>query len=127
VLRLANPLVRIVLESRAHGPLSRQLVLLRYRGHRSGREYRIPLRYAETVDGRVIALAVASEGKQWWRSFVAPRPATLTLRGERIAARGTLAQGGARRAALDAYIARHPRSRRVAQGAAAVVFDRAGG
>lgn len=117
--------MRIVLESRAHGPLSRQLVLLTYRGRRSGREYRIPLRYAETADGPIVALALEPGGKQWWRSFVAPRPATLTLRGERIAARGTLARGGTRRAAIDAYVACHPRSRRVVQGAAAVVFERA--
>ena len=36
VLRLANPFVRVVLESRAHRLVSGRLLLLAYRGRRSG-------------------------------------------------------------------------------------------
>ena len=50
LLRLANPLVGRLLESRAHGLLSGALVVLTYRGRRSGREFRIPLQYAELAD-----------------------------------------------------------------------------
>jgi hypothetical protein len=127
VLRLGNPLVRLVLESRAHRLLSGRLVLLSYRGHRSGREYRIPLRYAETPDRRFVALALRPAAKAWWRSFAAPGPATLTVRGSRIRVCGTLATQAGREEALDAYLARHRGSARFAHGAAVVVFTPAGG
>jgi hypothetical protein len=127
VLRLANPFVRLVLESRAHPVLSGQLVVLAYRGHRSGREYRIPLRYAESSDGRIVALALSPEGKQWWRSFAAPTPAMLTLRGARIGVRGSATGGERRDEALATYVARHPHSRHAAQDAAVVVFERVHG
>ena len=123
VLRLGNPLVRLVLESRAHRLLSGRLVLLTYRGHRSGREFRIPLRYAEPLAGTVVTLAVRPERKKWWRSFAPAGPAALTLRGARVLALGALAEEDARERALAAYLARHPRSARIARDAAVVVFE----
>jgi deazaflavin-dependent oxidoreductase (nitroreductase family) len=123
VLRLANPLVRVVLESRAHRLLSGRLVLLSYRGRRSGREFRIPLRYAETAAGAVVAVAVRPERKQWWRTFAAGERATLTRRGQRMGARGAVVEGDDRAAALHAYLGRYPRSRRVTRDAAVVVFE----
>jgi len=121
-LRVANPFVRGVLASRGHRVLSDQLVVLSYRGHRSGRAFQIPLRYAETGDGSIVALAVRPEGKQWWRSFGSPAPATIMLRGARIEAHGAVAEGEERAAALAAYTTRHPRSATLAEGAAIVVF-----
>jgi hypothetical protein len=123
VLRLANPLVRLVLDSRAHALLSGRLVLLAYRGQRSGREFRIPLRYAEAADRAVVTVAVRPERKQWWRSFSSGRPATLTLRGKDLAVRGRVVVGAERDAALRAYLDRYPRSRRLTEEAAAVVFQ----
>ena len=99
VLRLANPVVRGVLDSRAHRLLSRRLVVLGYRGHRSTRSFHIPLRYAETTGGAIVALAVSPERKLWWRSFAEPSAATLILRGERVAAVGALAEGDHRKRA----------------------------
>ena len=126
-IRVANPLVRLVLESRAHHLLSGRLLVLAYRGHRSAREFRIPLRYAETGSGAAVAVAVQPRRKQWWRSFAATAPATLVLRGERVGVRGSLASGDARETALEAYLARYPRSREVTEGAAVVVFERPSG
>ncbi len=122
VLRLANPLVRIVLESRAHRLLSGRLVLLAYRGRRSGREFRIPLRYAETDAGAVVALAVRADRKQWWRAFRTADPATLTLRGARVAALGLVAAGPERDTALRAYLDRYPGTAGLTSDAAVVVF-----
>jgi hypothetical protein len=123
VLRLANPLVRVLLESRAHRLLSGRLVLLAYRGHRSGREFRIPLRYAETDAGALVAVAVRPERKQWWRTFSGGERGMLTFRGKRVDVRGVVAGGGERDAALRAYLDRYPRSRRVTEHAAVVVFE----
>jgi hypothetical protein len=110
LLRLANPAVRAVLGSPAHRLLSGGLLVLTYRGHRSGRTFRIPLRYATMPGGRVVALAVGADGKLWWRSFSQPSPATLLVRGTERAVNGRLLQGDERRAALRAYLVRFPRS-----------------
>ena len=96
--------------------------MLDYRGHRSGRAFRIPLRYAETTDGSVVAVAVQPERKRWWRSFAEPADATLTLRGEHVETIGALAEGDDRERALAAYVSRFPRSDQLARDAAIVVF-----
>ena len=71
LLRLANPLVRAILRSRAHALLSRRLLLLRTTGP-SGRLYEIPLRYARPRTGAADR-RVDAEAKLWWRSFARPR------------------------------------------------------
>jgi hypothetical protein len=110
LLRLANPVVRAVLGSPAHRILSGGLIVLAYRGHRSGRTFRIPLRYATMPGDRIVALAVGADGKLWWRSFSQPAAATLLVRGAERAVSGRLLQGEERRAALRAYLARFPRA-----------------
>ncbi len=126
-LRLANPVVRLVLDSPAHRLLSARLAVLEYRGRRSGRTFRIPLRYAETSRGAFVVLAVRAPGKLWWRSFEAPAQATLLVRGRRLPVRGGVVHGDRRRDALAAYLAAYRRSDRVARDAAVVVFERTDG
>ena len=106
LLRLANPVVRAVLGSPGHRLLSGGLLVLTYRGHRSGRTFRIPLRYATMPGDRVVALAVGADGKLWWRSFSEPGPATLVVRG----AQRSPAADRFRSLALRAYLARCPRA-----------------
>jgi hypothetical protein len=122
LLRLANPVVRAVLESPIHRALSGTLLTVAYRGRRTGRSFRIPLRYAETTDGAIVALAVRPERKLWWRSFAEPSEATLTLRGDQVQATGALAAGDDRQRALEAYVTRFPRTADLARDAAIVVF-----
>lgn len=122
LFRLANPIVRAVLLSRAHRLLSSTLVIVEYQGHRSGRPFRIPLRYATSPDGGLVAVAVQPEQKLWWRSFTERTSATLTLRRQRIEVRGGLTDGEARERSLAVYVARYPRSAGVARDAAVVVF-----
>jgi hypothetical protein len=110
LLRIANPIVRGVLGSPAHRLLSGALVVLEYRGSRSGRGYRIPLQYAETDGGRIVALAVRPERKLWWRSFAGPAPAAVLIAGEERVVTGRLLEGRERREALRAYLARFPRA-----------------
>jgi hypothetical protein len=106
-----------------HGLLSGRIMLLVYRGHRSGRTFRIPLRYAEDEHGRLVALAVEPATKHWWRSFRAPAAAVVTVRrGERSVV-GVLAAGRERDRALAAYISRFPRSRQLTEAGAVVVFE----
>jgi hypothetical protein len=118
--------VRRLLASRAHGVLSGRLLVLTYRGHRSGRTFSIPLRYAELPDRRLVTVAVGPSRKLWWRSFRSPGDATITLRGVELLATGSLAGGSVRDEAAAAYTTRYPRSGRVLDAAALVVFERSG-
>ena len=122
LLRLANPLVRAILRSRAHALLSHRLLLLSYHGLRSGRLYEIPLRYARTEDGRLLTVAVDAEAKLWWRSFRAPSPAVVLIRGERLAVSGAVANDMDRVSMLARYADGRSRIERVTDGAAVVVF-----
>ena len=126
LLRLGNPFVRGILRSPAHRLLSRSLAVLEYEGRTSGRTFSIPLRYAETSDGRLVALAADPGRKLWWRSFSGPRPATVLLRRERREVVGTLAQGALGDEARAAYAARYPRSSGLLGDGVLVVFGRAG-
>jgi hypothetical protein len=102
--------------------LSGRLLVLSYRGHRSGRAFDIPLRYAETADRRLVVVAVAPEGKLWWRSFVGATPASVTFRRRTRPVVGALAEGEARDEARAAYVARYPRSASLVTDAAVVVL-----
>jgi F420H(2)-dependent quinone reductase len=124
LLRLGNPLVRAILRSPAHGLLSGRLILLEYRGRRTGRTFAIPLRYADAGDAGIVALAVEPRRKQWWRSFVAPRPAVVVHRGTRQEVVGTVAEGRVRDEARRAYVARYPGSAGLVDDTALVLFER---
>ena len=112
--------------SRVHALLSDTLAVLSYDGHRSGRTFHIPVRYAELGDDRLVAIAVRPERKLWWRSFAEPRDATLELRGHRVRVVGRLVEGDVRKQAAAAYASRYPHSAGLASDAALVVFQRAG-
>jgi len=126
LLRLGNPLVRGILRSPAHRLLSRSLIVLEYEGRTSGRAFAIPVRYAQTENARLVALAVDRAGKRWWRAFVEPRRAVVVHRGSRQVVVGTLAEGSLREEARATYVARYPRSAPFVEDAALVVFERSG-
>jgi hypothetical protein len=126
VLRLGNPFVRGILRSPAHRLLSRSLIILEYEGRTTGRTFAIPLRFAETPDGLLVAIAVDPARKRWWRAFAEPSPAVVLLRRQRHEVVGTLAGGALRDEARVAYAARYPGSTRLLEDAVLVVFRRAG-
>ena len=122
LLRLANPVVRLILRSPAHRLLSGRLLLLSYTGRRSGRNYEIPLRYAETGDDRLVAVAVRPARKLWWRSLNRPTRVFLLVRGERRSFMASLADGPERDEALARYVDGRERLGRLTRDAAVVVF-----
>lgn len=105
-----------------HPVLSGRLVVLTYRGRRSGRTFAIPLRYAELPDGRLVAVALRPAEKQWWRAFAERAAASVRLRGATASVTGLVTSGASRDEALAAYVARYGRSRRLLDDAAIVVF-----
>lgn len=66
VLRRLNPLVRAVLSSPLHWPLSKWFLLLRWDGPRSGKPHAIPVSYV-IERGH----AYATTGDAWWHNAVA--------------------------------------------------------
>ncbi len=107
--KIANPIVGWVLRSQLHTLLSASLLLLTYRGRKSGQEYRLPVQYAQ--DGqRIFILPGQSEMKTWWRNFKNETPVTITLRGKTLDGSARLLDGHTQDAqdGLAAYLRRFP-------------------
>jgi hypothetical protein len=65
--RAMNVPVRALLESPLHRLASRHLVLLRYRGRKSGQTFTIPLSYVR--EGDQVRL-LSSHRTRWWKNFL---------------------------------------------------------
>jgi deazaflavin-dependent oxidoreductase (nitroreductase family) len=78
--RIGNIFVSALLRSPLHPLLSGSLILLTYRGRRSGREYTLPVMYAEDEHGLIVFVGRASE-KTWWRNLRDGSAVRVRLRG----------------------------------------------
>ncbi len=76
VVGAGNPLMRRLLDSRFAGPMGKNLLLLRYRGRKSGRTITTPVGYVRDGD-RVVM--VTSPSYRWWPNFVGGAEAELRL------------------------------------------------
>lgn len=100
--RVANPVFRWLLRSPAHPLASFALVLVTYRGQRSGREYTIPVAYAR--DGGALVAVTPKSETVWWTNFREPAACTVRLQGTREPAIGAVVTDDADRAdLLEAY------------------------
>jgi deazaflavin-dependent oxidoreductase (nitroreductase family) len=104
--RFGNLFVIVLLRSPLHRLLSRSLVLVTYRGRRSGRSFTVPVMYAEST-GELIVLVGHPERKSWWRNLREGAPVELRLRGRRLHGTATVTDAEA----AAPYIARYPRMR----------------
>jgi hypothetical protein len=87
--KIANPVVRLILRSRFHRWMSASVLLITYRGRKSGKEFTLPVNYAR--DGHFIYIVPGMpERKSWWRNFREMTPVRLTLRGEVLSGNGVL-------------------------------------
>jgi hypothetical protein len=87
VIRAVNPVLRAVLSSRLHAPISGQLLVLHFTGRRTGRRYSLPVGYRD-VSGRMAVLTNSG----WRVNFRGGADVQLTLRGRRRPARATLVE-----------------------------------
>lgn len=78
--KFLNPIVKTILRSPLHGLMSYNTVLLEYTGIKSGRQFRLPVSYAESGDQ---IICFTAHKNVWWRNLVGGRPVDLTLRGLR--------------------------------------------
>lgn len=63
-VRYFNPLMRLVLTSKAHGVMSSRLLLLSFTGRRTGRSYTTPVSYVR--EGRDL---LVPGGGLWWKNL----------------------------------------------------------
>lgn len=110
LLRRLEPVVASLLRSPLHRLLSRDVLLLTYRGRRTDRPYTLPLSYVEG-DG-CLYLCTRPEGSRWWRNLRDGRAVELVLRGRRISAVPRLLDAAAdeARAGLHTFVRRNPRT-----------------
>ncbi len=121
--RLANPVVRALLRSPFHRLLSGALVLVTYRGRRSGRYFTIPVMYAQD-DQRLITFVGSASTKQWWRNLRHGAPVEVRLRGVRRRGLAQAERGSERELEepLRAYLARFPRAAQAVQRESGIVM-----
>jgi deazaflavin-dependent oxidoreductase (nitroreductase family) len=111
--KIANPIVRLILRSPLHTWLSAALLLLTYHGRKSGREYSLPVQYAQ--DGNTLYIVPGTpEQKTWWRNLQCGAPVHVTLRGKTFPGNGLFLVQDADREAilkgLELYLHRFPPS-----------------
>lgn len=78
--RTLNPLVRGLLSSPLHRPLSGRLALITVTGRKSGTVYTIPVLYKRSGDKVEIPIEWPDR-KRWWRNLRGGAPIKLRLRG----------------------------------------------
>lgn len=73
---LANPLMRRMIASRFGGPLARNILLLEFRGRRTGKPFRTPVGYVRDGDRIVI---VTSPTYRWWKNVGGGAPVRVRV------------------------------------------------
>ena len=78
---ISNPIVRWILSSRLHGLMSKNVLLITFRGRKSGKHFTTPVQYIQT--GQEIWIIVGyPEKKRWWKNLTESTLVNLCLRGE---------------------------------------------
>lgn len=103
--RVLNAIMRVLLRSPVHGLRSGRVLLLEFRGRRSGRRYRMPLSYWERSPTDVVCLTSATWSR-WWRN-VDGCPVVLWHRGQRRDGCAELVVDGRLRQELVSGFLRH--------------------
>lgn len=76
LLRVLNPLIRRLLDSPVHWPLSRWFAVLAWSGRKTGQSYSTPVSYV--YEGRT---AYVTTGDRWWRNLTDGAPVRMRIAG----------------------------------------------
>ena len=76
-----NPLIAKLLRSPLHRFVSTNMVLLTYRGHRSGNTYSLPVNYVE--ENRTFWIT-SQPDRTWWRNLRGGAQVQVNLRGQEM-------------------------------------------
>lgn len=102
-----NTFVKLLLRSPLHGLGSGGLLLITYTGHKSGRQYTVPVNYMRDDD---LLRTTSFKHRTWWRSLRGGVPVLLRLRGRDVLATATVLEDETAVAAdLRLYLRRFPR------------------
>ena len=82
--KIVNPLVCLILRSPLHKLMSDTLLLITYRGRKTGMKYTLPVQYVQTGNAIYIVPGMP-EQKTWWHNLKEAAPVQLTLRGQTLA------------------------------------------
>src|SRR5258708_8099450 len=82
MFKLMNPVMKALLRSPLHRLLDGTLMLLMYTGHKTGRQYTIPIGYFVWGEGELLSFSSA----RWWTNLRGGVPVTLLLKGRRVQA-----------------------------------------
>jgi deazaflavin-dependent oxidoreductase (nitroreductase family) len=118
--RVGNLFVIGLLRSPLHRLASGSLLLITYRGRRSGRCFTIPVMYAER-EGTLTIFVGHSERKRWWQNLRVGAEVEVRLRGRRLRGRARVVGDSA---AVETYLDRYPRARRAIEAAPSPTFVR---
>jgi hypothetical protein len=78
IFKIANPVVSALLRSPLHGLMSKMLMLLSYKGRKSGKVLSHPIGYFKWDDNEVMAFTSA----RWWVNLLDGKPVALLIRGQ---------------------------------------------
>jgi hypothetical protein len=110
LLRLWNPVMRLLLDSPLHWPLSRWFALLAWRGRKTGRRYSTPVSYV-----RHGTTAYVTTGDRWWRNLTGDTQVGMRLGGRwRKGSAHPLVEAAECRAEHERLFRHHPWFRRLA-------------
>ena len=109
--KIVNPVVGLILRSPLHALFSGSLLIITCCGRKTGREYSLPVQYAQA--GNIIYIVPGMpEQKTWWRNLKEAAPVQLTLRGQNLAGNAVVlspqADSEAILAGLGVYLRRFP-------------------
>lgn len=101
-----NPMMRILLSSPFHFVMSGGVMLIKYRGRRTGKQYSVPVRYVEEDE---VVRCFTSRENGWWHNLKDDATVTLRIRGENRVYRTTvIGDESTVRLALERYLQRYP-------------------
>ena len=82
IFKIANPIVSTLLRSPLHGVMSNKLMLITYRGRKSGKAITHPIGYFQWDKDELMAFTSA----RWWVNLLEGKPVTLLIRGQKFQA-----------------------------------------
>ena len=87
LIKMSNPVLRVLLNSPLHGVVDSSVLLLHVTGRKTGRRYDIPVNYVD-VDGRLMVVTIA----RWQANLRGGASVEVTLRGCRRPMHATLTE-----------------------------------
>ena len=82
VFKVMNPIMKGLLRSPLHRLLSGTLMLVTYKGRKTGKQYTIPIGYFAWGQGELMSFSSA----RWWTNLRSSPSVTLLLKGHRVQA-----------------------------------------